>query len=214
MPELGLAGRSIADALREATSILAGAGCDTPRLDAELLLAAVLDVDRSRLVIDAQAELSDDALARFDAFVTRRSAREPVAYILGRKAFRRITLSVDRRVLIPRPETELLVELALELEPRTVLDVGTGSGAMAVALARRLPAAHLAAIDLSAPALAIARENAARNGVADRIRFLEGDLLAPVRGERFDLVVSNPPYVPEGDRASLAVEVRDYEPPQ
>ena len=121
-------------------------------------------------------------------------------------------------MLIPRPETEHLVEKVLSLADRLstqprIVDVGTGSGAIAVALAHKLPGSPLiTAIDISAPALAIARDNAERNGVADRIRFFEGDLLAPVAAEHFDFVVSNPPYVPEGDRATLAVEVRDYEP--
>ena len=123
---------------------------------------------------------------------------------------------MSRDVLIPRPETEHLVEKVLEiaanLEQARIVDVGTGSGAIAIALAHKLPAAHMTAVDVSAAALAVARGNAERNRVAERIRFLEGDLLAPVTGERFEIVVSNPPYVAESDRASLAVEVRDYEP--
>ncbi len=156
--------------------------------------------------------------SRFDALIERRATGEPVQYIVGEAEFYGLPFRVTRDVLIPRPETEHLVEKVIELAagfaaPR-IVDVGTGSGAIAVALAANLPPAAIAATDVSAAALAIARENSTRNGVADRIRFFVGDLLAPVAGEQFDLAVSNPPYVPEGDRDSLAVEVRGYEPAQ
>ena len=146
----------------------------------------------------------------------RRRAGEPIQYITGETEFYGLPFRVTHDVLIPRPETEHLVEKVFELAARfskaRIVDVGCGSGAIAIALAHHLPHATITAIDLSAPALAVARENAELNGVASRIRFLEGDLLAPVRDEVFDIVVSNPPYVPIADRASLAVEVRDYEP--
>lgn len=148
--------------------------------------------------------------------IERRLAGEPIQYIKGESEFYGLPFEVNRNVLIPRPETEHLVEKVLALaanfdRPR-IVDVGTGSGAIAVALAVNLPKASVTAIDVSEAALAVARRNAERNGVADRIRFLEGDLLAPVAGRQFEIVVSNPPYVAEADRTSLAVEVREFEP--
>ena len=154
------------------------------------------------------------------ALIVRRRAGEPIQHITGETEFYGLSFRVNRDVLIPRPETEHLVEKAIALaanfkskSPR-IVDVGAGSGAIAVTLALKLPAAEIYATEISAPALAVARQNAALNGVADRIRFLEGDLLNPVAGQQFEIVVSNPPYVPEGDRETLSVEVRDYEPAQ
>ena len=200
---------SVAGALRDATLALRDAGCDTPRLDAEVLLASVLGVERSRLVVDAHVELDRSVTARFHALVARRVAREPVAYILGRKEFRRISLSVDRRVLIPRPETELLVEVGLSL-PRgaSVVDVGTGSGAVALALKDERPDLSVVATDVSADALAVARENGARLGLD--VSFVQADLLDGVEGS-FDAVLSNLPYVASG--VYLAPEIAVYEPP-
>jgi release factor glutamine methyltransferase len=143
--------------------------------------------------------------------VRRRIRREPVAYILGRKGFRNIELAVDQRVLIPRPESELLVDIALELEPASVLDVGTGSGAIALAVADELPGCDVVATDTSDQALELARENAERLGLADRVTFEPGTVPA---GRRFDLVLANLPYVREGDLASLQPEIRDHEPRQ
>ena len=140
--------------------------------------------------------------------VRRRVRREPIAYILGRKGFRRIELAVDRRVLIPRPETELLVELALELEPATVLDVGTGSGAIALAIADELGVARVTATDTSLDALAVAEANRERLGLGERVELAFGTLAEG----RFDLVVANLPYVSEGEWAALAAEIREYEP--
>jgi release factor glutamine methyltransferase len=146
--------------------------------------------------------------------VQRRLAGEPIQYITGETEFYGLPFHVAADVLIPRPETEHLVEkvieLAASLQSPRIVDVGTGSGAIAVALAHKFPNAQITAIDLSAPALAIAQENAKRNGVA--IRFLQGDLLTPVANEQFEIVVSNPPYVPDADRSTLSVEVRDHEP--
>ncbi len=152
------------------------------------------------------------------ALVERRAAGEPIQYITGETEFYRLPIQVNRDVLIPRPETELLVEKALELAslfrwPR-VLDVGTGSGAIAVALAHEWPEAAVTATEISERALKLARHNAEHLELANRIRFLQGDLLAPVAGEEFDLVVSNPPYVADRDRESLSIEVRDFEPAQ
>lgn len=184
------------------------------RLDAEALLRFVLQRDRAWMMTHARDPLPTEQAVHFDQLVARRSAGEPLQYILGETEFYGLPFRVTRDVLIPRPETEHLVEkvlaLAKEMPAPRIVDVGTGSGAIAVALAHALPHAQVTAIDLSAEALRIARANAERN--AATIRFLQGDLLQPVAAERFDFVVSNPPYVPEEDRPTLAVEVRDYEP--
>ena len=186
---------------------LAAAGCDTPRLDAELLLAAVLGVDRARLVLDAGRVLDAAALEAFEALLARRAAREPVAYILGRRAFRRIELDVDRRVLIPRPETELLVEVGLVLPASaSVVDVGTGSGAVALALKDERPDLSVWGVDASEDAVALARANAARLGL--EVRLVRTDLLDGL--PPFDGVLANLPYVAEG--AVLAPEIALYEP--
>jgi len=199
------------------------------RRDAETLLLDVLrqnspQANLAWLLAHESDPLAPDRAAAFCDAIERRLAGEPIQYITGEAEFYGLPFHVNRDVLIPRPETELLVEKAIELAgklrqsgatptPR-IVDVGAGSGAIAVALARALPFAEITATDLSTAALAVARANASRHGVANRIRFLEGDLLAPVAGEPFDLIVSNPPYVPESDRATLAVEVRNYEPAQ
>jgi release factor glutamine methyltransferase len=197
---------SLGEAVREATATLAAAGVDSPRLDAELLLAGALGVDRSRLVIDALDSLPADAAGRFERAVARRGAREPVAYILGLKDFRHISLQVDPRVLIPRPETELLVEVALSLTSGArVADVGTGSGAVALALASERPDLKVVGIDVSEDAVAVARENGSRLGLD--VEFVVGDLLA---GGRYDAVLANLPYIASG--ASLAPEIAQYEP--
>jgi release factor glutamine methyltransferase len=197
------------DALAAAGDALAAAGVDSPRLDAELLLAAASGVDRTAIAAEPEAGIDPPAARAFGAFVRRRVAREPVAYILGRRGFRRLELRVDGRALIPRPETELLVEVALELRPRRVLDVGTGSGAVALAVAEELPEAEVVATDLSLPALDLARENAERLGLASPVRFEHGT--APP-GERFDLVLANLPYVREREWVELAPEITRYEP--
>ena len=209
MPETVLgAGKSVSQALSDATAVLTAAGCDTPRLDAELLMSFVLGVGRERLVIDAFADLDAGAAERFAAALARRQAREPVAYIVGLKAFRRISLSVDRRVLIPRPETELLVEIALSLDRGArVADVGTGSGAVALALKEERPDLSVVGVDLSSDALAVARSNAAALGLD--VEFVQADLLEGVPGP-FDAVLSNLPYVALG--SALPPEIELYEP--
>ena len=209
MPEAVLGtGKSVARALSDATSALAAAGCDTPRLDAELLLSFVLGAGRERLVIDAFLELDACSLERFAALVARREAREPVAYILGRKAFRRIALSVDPRTLIPRPETELLVEVALSVGPGgRVVDVGTGSGAVALALKHERPELSVVGVDVSAGALEVARANARRLDLD--VEFVLADLLDGVPGP-FDAVLANLPYVADG--SGLPPEIELYEP--
>lgn len=195
-------------ALAAASSELATAGCDTPRLDAELLLAEVLGLDRARLLTNSGRGLDPGERARFADLLARRRAHEPVAYILGRRDFRHLTLAVDRRVLIPRPETELLVEAALALPSGTrVLDVGTGSGAVALALAGERPDLELWGSDVSPDALAVARANAERLGLA--VRFVQHDLRAGLPG-RFDAVLANLPYVRRED--PLPPDVAAYEP--
>ncbi len=186
------------------------------RRDAETLLLHMVERDRAYLLTHPEATLNAEGAVRYYALVERRLHGEPIQYILGECEFFGLPFTVNRDVLIPRPETEHLVEKVLELAahfsaPR-IVDIGTGSGAIAVALAHKLPAAHVTATDKSAAALLVARKNAGRNGVAERIRFVEGDLLAPLADAKFDVVVSNPPYIPEVDRGSLAVEVRDHEP--
>ncbi len=199
-------------ALRGAVGELRAAGVPTPELDAGLLLAEALGVERATLIADPDRPLGESQLRRFEELLARRRAREPVAYILGRKAFRHIDLSVDQRVLIPRPETELLVELALELPPGArVADVGTGSGAVALALAHERPDLELIATDRDAGALAVARANAGRLGIA--LELVEADLLVGVAGP-FDAVLCNPPYVTEHEWPQLVPEIVRYEPPQ
>jgi len=204
-------GTSIRDALQSATTAIAAAGCETPRLDAEVLLADVLEVDRARLLCDRELTVAGPAVRAYQDAVRRRAfEREPVAYITGRRGFRRIELAVDRRALIPRPETELLVEVGLTLPGGArVLDVGTGSGAVALALADERPDLAVAGSDVSDDALALARANGERLGLA--VRWLRADLLQGV-DEDFDAVLSNPPYVAERERATLAPEILRHEP--
>jgi release factor glutamine methyltransferase len=203
-----LRGVPVREALDSAVVALSAAGVDTPRLDAEVLLAHALGVDRTMLVIDRDRPVEGPAVRAFQDAVRRRSvAREPVAYITGTKGFRHIDLRVDGRVLIPRPETETLVEAALGLPPGArVVDVGTGSGAVALALKDERPDLDVAGTDRSADALAVARANAARLGL--EVAFVEGDLLS---GLEADAVVSNPPYVE--DSATLQPEIARHEPP-
>jgi release factor glutamine methyltransferase len=201
---------SVRDALASASEALVAAGVDTARLDVEVLLAEATGWERARLAAEPEAAVPADAGRRFGEMVRRRLRREPVAYILGRKGFRHIELAVDRRVLIPRPETELLVELALELQPGRVLDMGTGSGAIALAIADEVPTCDLIATDTSAAALAVARANAERLDLAERVELVEA-MLPPDAGE-LDLIVANLPYVAESEWAGLAPEVTRWEP--
>jgi len=204
-----MVGAAVREALDASVEALAAAGVEEPRLDAELLLGEAMGCERAALVVDPDAEVLPAAGRRFGEMVRRRLRREPVAYILGRKGFRHLELTVDRRVLVPRPETELLVEVALELRPSRALDVGTGSGAIALAVADELPECEVTATDASPAALEVARANAERLGLASRVEFLEGT--APENGE-FDLILANLPYVAERDWASLQPEVTLWEP--
>jgi release factor glutamine methyltransferase len=203
-----LAQTSVRDALDSAVIALTAAGCDTPRLDAELLLAAEMGVERAALIADPGRPVEPDAARRFMEYAARRREREPVAYILGTKGFRSLELAVDPRVLIPRPETEHLVEAVLDLrEGARVCDVGTGSGAIALALKRERPDLEVIGTDASEEALEVARANARRLGLD--VAFHHGDLLAGVGG-RLDAIVSNPPYVEDG--AELAPDIVRFEP--
>ena len=187
---------------------------DRARADAELLLLHILGKDKAWLITHLDEELAANKAVLYTELLERRGHGEPIQYITGETEFYGMPFRVTRDVLIPRPETEHLVEKVIELAAQSsmprIVDVGTGSGCIAAALARHLPNARITAIDISASALSLAEKNAQRNGVV--VRFLQGDLLAPVAGERFDFIVSNPPYVPNADRAQLSVEVRDYEP--
>ena len=184
------------------------------RRDADVLLMHTRKKSRAWLMAHGDELLSDELFLSYTELLERRRRGEPIQYITGETEFYGLPFRVTPEVLIPRPETEHLVEKVIELAERfeqpRIVDVGTGSGAIAVALAHEWLSAVITAIDLSSSALAIARENAKRNEVD--LRFLDGDLLAPVAGECFEIVVSNPPYVPSGDRATLSVEVREYEP--
>jgi len=201
---------SAREALTSAVDALAAAGVEDPRLDAELLLCEAMGCERAKLAAEPEAGVPASAARASGRLVRRRLRREPVAYILGRKGFRTIELGVDSRVLIPRPETELLVELALELGPRRLLDVGTGSGAIALAVAAELPGCEVLATDTSGAALAVARANAERFGLAGRVDF--HDTMLPLEPPRLDLIVANLPYVAETEWAGLEPEVTKWEP--
>ena len=199
-------------ALAEAERRLAAARVPTPRVDAELLLAHVLGTTRTGI----HAQLDEPVDGTFDALLARREGREPLAYVLGEWGFRRLTLKTDKRALIPRPETEVVVERALthirDLDEPQVLDVGTGTGAIALAIADELPTARVTAVDVSHDALALARENLELTGVNGRVRLVEHDLTSGLGQAEFDLVVSNPPYVEPDELPTLQPEVRDWEP--
>ncbi len=204
---------SVLELLRWTTDYFTSRGIANARLDAELLLAAALGLERLQLYLEFDKPVDAAERARFRGLVRRRaSERVPVAYLVGVKEFWSLPLHVTPDVLVPRPETEVLVAAALDGFPQRevefhALDLGTGSGAIALALAVERPKARVTAIDRSPAALVVARENAERVGVAERLRFLCGDWGAPVRGESFDLVVANPPYVAEAEAAGLAPEL-------
>jgi release factor glutamine methyltransferase len=210
-PRARLAGNTAREALEGAMTAIAAAGCETPRLDAEVLVASVLGVPRERLLTDDLRVEGPAVRALQDAVRRRAGSREPVAYIVGRKGFRRLDLAVDRRVLIPRPETELLVQSALGLGyGEHVLDVGSGSGAVALALKDERPDLQVAGSEISEDALAVARANGRRLGLD--VSWLHADLLAGVPDE-YDAVLANLPYVAESERAALAPEILRHEPP-
>jgi release factor glutamine methyltransferase len=212
---------TLIEAINNASKRLSAAGITNDRLDAEVLLCHTLGRDRAWLLAHIREPLGEERCRTFEQTIDRRVQREPLQYINGHQEFWGLEFTVTRDVLIPRPETELVIETALDIvekkdEPFTIIDLCTGSGCIAVSLARELGAARIFATDKSGKALDIARGNARRHGVADHIRFLEGDLFEPVdeldlHGQ-VDIIVSNPPYVPSGDVSMLQAEVRDYEP--
>lgn len=200
-----LATVTVSDLLEGAAEELEAVGVESPRLDVEILLAEAMGVGREDIYADPDREASPAALKVFRAQVRRRSKREPVAYILGRAHFRNLELAVNRNVLIPRPETELLVEMAQDGE--RVLDVGTGSGAIALAIADEREGVQVTATDISSTALTVARQNAVRLSL--QVKLIQVDLVA---GGPYDLIVSNPPYVREEDWPDLQPEITEYEP--
>ena len=212
---------SIRSALLWGAQVLSQAGLENSRLDAEVLLRHVLNMEKEQFYVNGDAPISAGQEAEFRGLLLRRSRREPVAYITGHKEFWSLDFFVTPAVLIPRPETELLVEVALQYvtqlasgSPVKVLDVGAGSGAISVCLAKEHAVTQIVAVDISSVALDVASVNARRHGVADRIRFLPGDLFAPIEPlpETFDLIVSNPPYIRSGELPMLAPEIREWEP--
>lgn len=214
-------GPTIAEALRHATDLFKAADHDSARLEAEVLLAHLLNISRVKLFIELNSHLSGEQTEAFQDLVNRHLAHEPVAYIVGHREFFGLEFTVDRRVLIPRPETELLVERVLDLVhgvwqlpskfPLRIADIGTGSGAIAISLATSLPQANVYAIDSSASSLEVAAINCRAHGVEDRVRILRGDLLSPLP-EPVAIVVANLPYVPSAELPRLQPEVAYFEP--
>lgn len=212
--------RQVSAVLRAAARRLTAQGIDSGPLDAEVLLGHVLGMGREQLLAAAKTPLDDAQLQSYMRQLARRIGREPTAYIIGKREFWSLDIHVTPDVLIPRPETELLVEISLAIaaelgvtEPMSILDLGTGSGAVAVALATELPGANILATDISAAALAVASGNALGNAVACKIKFAQGDLFDAVKMlERFDLIVSNPPYLRRSEIEALEPEVRGWEP--
>ncbi len=213
---------TVLEAIQRSTEFLTRKGVDSPRLQTELLLAHLLKLPRMKMYLSFERVLSPGEVDSFRELIKRRGQREPLQHILGSTSFCGLEIAVNRQVLIPRPETELLAERGWTFlnqvspdksAPPAVLDFGTGSGCLAIALACKCPAAEVSATDISPEALELARQNAARHGVAERIRFLQGDGFAALpAGAVFDLVISNPPYIPSAEIATLQPEVRDYDP--
>lgn len=210
--------RRVSAVLRQAAQRLISRGIESGSLDAEILLGHVLGAGREQIVVAANAPLDDADAWTYENLLSRRLRREPTAYITGKREFWSLDFHVTPDVLIPRPETELLVEIALRLAKESaraprIIDLGTGSGAIAVALASELTSAEIIATDISAEALAVAARNAVRNGVAERIRFVQGDLFAALEREKpVDLIVSNPPYIRRSEIDMLVPEVSRWEP--
>lgn len=208
---------NILNALNEAIRVLKDCGCATPRLDAEVILSACLNKDRTRFHIDREESLTRDDLQEFRRCIERRKAGEPVAYIVGRKEFWSLPFEVNNNVLIPRPETEILIEEVLKVcsslktKEIRILEIGTGCGAISVSLAHELKNAQITATDISQHAINVASKNAQINDVANQIFFLQGNLFEPVSGN-FDIIVSNPPYISKEEYDRLPTGVRDFEP--
>jgi release factor glutamine methyltransferase len=207
---------TVIEVVRKTSEFLASKGIESPRLNAELLVGHALGLPRMRLYLEFERPVGDAELAALRELVRRRGRREPVQHILGFTDFCGLRLKTDRRALIPRPETELLVETAasrVSASPERILDLGTGGGAIALALAMMFPVARVTAVDVSPEALRLAAENAEATGLAGRVTFAESDWFGGLaRGETYDLVISNPPYLSAGETAAAAPEVRDHEP--
>jgi release factor glutamine methyltransferase len=212
-------GWTVGRVVRWAADDFRARGIESPRLEAELLLAHALDTDRMRIIVEADRELTDGELARFRDLIKRRRKGEPVAYLRGHKEFYGRSFRVDGRVLVPRADTEILVETALRRTSdrsmgRRYLDLCTGSGCVAISIAKERPASQVFAVDASADALAVAKENAIRLGAAAQIAWLLGDLFEPLAAPapKFELITANPPYIPEEELAALSPDIRDFEP--
>lgn len=207
---------TVLEIIKRTTDFLAGKGVENPRLNAELLIGHGLGLKRMQLYLQFERPLTEQELERIRPVVRRRGQREPLQYILGETEFCGLSLKVDRRALIPRPETEYLVELVTErwaTPPARILDLGTGTGALALALAKHFPEAAVIAVDSSADALALAEENVRIHNLEARVRLVESDWLERVpREPKFDLIVSNPPYLTATETAEASPEVKDFEP--
>ncbi|MCG3149578.1 MAG: Release factor glutamine methyltransferase [Verrucomicrobiae bacterium] len=204
---------TILEVINKTTPYLQKQGVESPRLTIELLLAHVLQKKRLQLYLEFERELDAAMLDRLREMVKRRVAGEPLQYVTGEVEFCGLKLVVDKRVLIPRPETELLVEIVAARQPATVVDIGTGSGCIALALAKKLPAVQITGIDLCPAALEVAQVNAQRHDLEKFVRFLQGDLLSSLPDSfTCDAIVSNPPYIASGELAKLPREVKDFEP--
>jgi len=213
---------TVLEVIQKSADFLAKKGVESPRLQVELLLAHLLKMPRMKLYLNFERKLTEAELTPLRALVVRRGQREPLQHLTGSTSFCGLEMAVNRHVLIPRPETELLAELgwqflnqlpASDSQRPTAVDFGAGSGCLAITLAAKCPAAHVTALDISPDALAVARQNAANNQVAGRIQFLQGDGFAALNGtNRFDLIVSNPPYIASAEIATLDPEVRDHDP--
>jgi release factor glutamine methyltransferase len=210
---------TVLEAIRKSTEFLAKKGVESPRLQIELLLAHLLKMPRMKLYLSFERVLTPAETDALRELVKRRGQREPLQHITGSTSFCGLEIAVSRQALVPRPETELLAESGwqflstLDLQPSTALDFGTGTGCIAIALAVKCPQAIITALDVSADALALAKENAARHNVVEQIRFLPGDGFTTLPTDAtFDLMISNPPYIPSAEIATLQPEVRDFDP--
>jgi len=210
--------KTIGEVLRETEAMFGETGSPTPRLDAEVLLSHCLKTDRIRFFTHPEQVLDDKTLADYGDAIKRRQNGEPVSYIIGRKEFWSLFFHVNSHVLIPRPDTEIVVEetlAAMAAQPQDhwrILEIGTGSGAIAIALASEQKNAAITATDISEKALHVARENAQRNNVTDRIFFTQGDMFASLNDQQFDIIISNPPYISYHDFSLLPEGIRHYEP--
>jgi release factor glutamine methyltransferase len=207
---------SVLEIIKRTTGFFEQRGVESPRLNAELLIGHALGLKRMQLYLQFERPLTEAELEKIRPLVKRRGGREPLQYVMGETEFSGLKLKVDRRALIPRPETERLIELVMQQfasPPATVLDLGTGSGAIALALAKAWPGAVVTAVDKSEEALALARENAEACGLAGRVKFVSSDWFAAVpAGEKFTLIVANPPYLSDDETAAAQPEVKDFEP--